>query len=97
MGSLRWIPFVWVIAASNCNRHPANADDCEAILHRLVEIELSESGYQDPVLHARWQQDVVRRFALDLDRCRGRKVPNSLRACLTKASNSEEIAHGCLD
>jgi len=86
-----------LISASGCNQHPARADDCEAILHRLVELELSESGYRDPVLSARWQQDLVHRFAPDLARCRGGKVRSSLQACLATACTSDETAHKCLD
>ena len=97
MHALRWISLLLLLAATGCNRHPASVGECEAILNRLVELDLSESGYRDPVLRARWQQDLVRRFAPEIDRCRGRKVPNSLRACLTEAHHSEELAHRCLD
>jgi len=86
-----------LVGASGCNRHPASTDECEAILRRLIDLELSESGYRDPVLRARWQQDLVRRFASDPDRCRGRNVRATLRACLATARSSEEIAHRCLD
>lgn len=97
MHAVRWISLLLLLAATGCNRHPASAGECEAILNRLIELELSESGYRDPVVRARWQQDLVRRFAPELDRCRGREVPSSLRACLTGAHHSEEIAHHCFD
>ncbi len=91
--------FVVLVAGelSGCNRHPARVDECEAILNRLIELELSESGYRDSVLRARWQQDLARRFAPDMDRCRGREVRGSLRTCLATARSSEEIVHRCLD
>jgi len=89
--------FLAVAEFSCCNRHHASADECESILHRLIELELSESGYRDPVLRTRWQQDLVRRFGPDLDRCRGREVRGSLRTCLATARSSEEILHRCLD
>ena len=82
---------------SGCNRHPASTDECEAILHRLIDLELSEAGYRDPVLRTRWQLDLVRRFAPDLDRCRGRELRSSIRACIATARSSEEIVHRCLD
>ncbi len=99
MGLLRLLFLVLVVSAefSGCNRHPASVDDCKAILHRLVDLELSESGYRDPVLRTRWQQDLVRRFAPDLERCRGQKVRDSLLTCLATARSSEEVAHHCLD
>lgn len=86
-----------LVGVSGCNGHPASASECSAILERLIDLELSESGYRDPVLRARWQQDLFRRFAPDLDRCRGREVRISLRTCLATAGSSEEIAHRCLD
>jgi hypothetical protein len=82
---------------AGCNRHPATEEDCEAILHRLVDLELSESGYRDPILRTRWQNDLDHRFAGDLGRCRGREVRSSLRPCLATAQSSEEIIHHCLD
>jgi hypothetical protein len=94
---LRWVSLFLAVSASGCNRHPASADECEAILQRLVELELSESGYRDPVLRTRWHKELVRRLAPDLARCRGQKVRSSLRACLASARTSEEVAHRCLD
>jgi hypothetical protein len=93
---LLWVVLV-VCEFSGCNRHPARADECEAILHRLIDLELSESGYRDPVLRTRWQQDLVRRFAPDLERCRGRKLRSSIRTCIATARSSEEMVHQCLD
>jgi hypothetical protein len=82
---------------AGCKRHTATEEDCEAILHRLVDLELSESGYRDPILRTRWQNDLDHRFAGDLGRCRGREVRSSLRPCLATAQSSEEIIHHCLD
>jgi hypothetical protein len=98
MRLLRLLLLIFVVAHfAGCNRHPATEDDCEAILHRLVDLELSESGYRDPILRTRWQNDLNHRFAEDLDRCRGREVRSSLRPCLATAQSSEEIIHHCLD
>jgi hypothetical protein len=98
MHLLRLFFLVLVVAGfSGCNRHPASDDECEAILHRLIDLELSESGYRDPVLRTRWQEDLVRRFSPDLNRCRGQKVRSSLWTCLATARSSEEIVHRCLD
>jgi hypothetical protein len=88
---------VGAIAAGGCGRHSATPDDCRAVLDRIIELELSESGYRDPVLRARWQRDLGRRFAPDLDRCHGLTVRNGLRACLSNARSPEEIVHNCLD
>ncbi len=98
MRLLRWLAFIVAIAAaSGCRRHPASAVDCEQVLDRIIELELREQGYRDPVLRARWQQELGQRFAPDLKRCRGLEVRNNLRACLETAKSSEEITHRCLE
>ena len=86
-----------VLALTSCHRHTASTADCAAVLDRLVELELNESGYRDPVLGARWQKDLERRFGPDLARCRGLTVRNELGKCLTAAHSSEEITHRCLE
>jgi hypothetical protein len=80
-----------------CHRHAASIEDCHAVLDRLIDLELSESGYRDPILRARWQQDLARRFAPDLERCRGLTVLDDLRACLASARTPEEVTHRCLE
>lgn len=86
-----------VIALAGCGRHKATPADCGAVLDRLIELELTESGYRDAVLRARWQQDLGRRFAPDLARCRGLTVKDDLRRCVHNARTPEEIVHGCLN
>lgn len=79
-----------------CQRHTANQADCLAILHRLVELELTESGFRDRKVRDRWTDEISRKFSADLSRCQGRRVPDDLAACLNRARTQEEIAHGCL-
>ena len=67
------------------------------MLNRLIDLELVESGYRDPALRARWLQNLERRFAPDLARCRNQKVRDDLHACLASARTPEEIVHRCLD
>ena len=88
---------MFVLAASGCRRHAATTEDCGDVLNRLIDLELVESGYRDPALRARWQQDLEHRFAPDLARCRNQKVRDDVRACLAGARTPEEIVHRCLD
>ena len=88
---------MFVLAASGCPRHAATTEDCGDVLNRLIDLELVESGYRDPALRTRWLQDLERRFAPDLARCRNQKVRNDLHACLAIARTPEEIVHRCLD
>jgi hypothetical protein len=82
---------------SGCHQHRATAEDCHAVLDRLVEIELNASGYRDPILHVRWRDEIERRFSADVDRCRGRKIRDDFRSCLKTVKTSEQVAQRCLD
>ena len=84
-------------AGAGCRRHAASAADCASVLERLVDLELAESGFRDPVLRARWQSELDRRFAPDLARCHGLRVHDDLVPCLASARTSEEITHRCLE
>jgi hypothetical protein len=82
---------------AGCHRHAATTDDCRAVLDRLIELELAESGFRDAALAARWKADLARRFGPDLHGCVGLRVRDDLPRCLGAARTPEEIAHGCLD
>jgi hypothetical protein len=92
-----FLPVCLLLTASGCRRHAADGGDCEAVLDRLVELELEESGYRDPVVRARWTHEAQGRFAADLARCRGLSVRNDLRACLATARTSEAVVHRCVE
>jgi hypothetical protein len=96
LGLLALVALTSAIGAG-CRRHAASAFECASVLDRLVELELTESGYRDEVLRARWQHDLGLRFAADLERCRGLSVRDDLSTCLTLARTSEEVAHRCLE
>jgi hypothetical protein len=81
---------------SGCRGRAATADDCGAVLDRLVELELTETGFHDPAIAERWKQSLRVHLALELDRCKGRRVPIDLRACLSRVHRPEEITHHCL-
>ena len=83
--------------APACGRRAATAADCRALLERMIDVELDESGFRDPVLRARSRENLGHRFALDLERCKDLTVPRNLRACLATARTTEEIAHRCLE
>jgi hypothetical protein len=96
-GFVLGLSVILALVASGCRRHAAGADDCDAVLTRLIDLELVESGFRDPALRARWQSNLARRFDPDLARCRNQNVRDDLRACLETARTSEEIVHRCLD
>jgi len=81
---------------AGCHRHDATPADCRAILDRLVEMELAESGFHDPALVPRWQSELAHRFDDELRRCRSVRVRDDLPACLRAAQNPEQVAHRCM-
>lgn len=84
------------IMTSSCHRgHPASATDCEAILDRLVDLELAQRGYADSALASRWHAMARARFSGDLASCRGRGLPSDALGCLARASSGEAAAHAC--
>ena len=85
------------LVLGGCHRHTATQADCRAILNRLVEMELTESGFHDPALVPRWQDELARRFEGDLRRCRAIRVRDDLAACLSAAQNPEQVAHRCVE
>lgn len=88
--------FGLALGMSGCRRHVATEADCRAILDRLVEMELAESGFHDPALVPRWQGELARRFDDELRRCRSVRVRDDLPACLRAAQNPEQVAHQCM-
>ncbi|HXU64036.1 MAG TPA: hypothetical protein VN962_20195 [Polyangia bacterium] len=87
---------VLLAGLAGCHHHEASPADCRAILDRLVEMELAESGFHDPALVPRWQGELARRFDDDLRRCRSVRVRDDLPACLRDAQNPEQVAHRCM-
>jgi len=84
------------MSSAGCHKRPATRDDCLAVIDRLVQLELAESGFRDPVVQRRWTDELRQRLAPHLSRCEGRRVPDGLRACLVTARNAEEVEHRCL-
>jgi hypothetical protein len=85
-----------ILVVPACGRRAATVADCRAMLDRLIDVELDESGFRDPVLRARSRENFGRRFAPDLERCKGLTVPGDLNVCLAAARTTEEVVHRCL-
>jgi hypothetical protein len=81
---------------SDCNAERASQRDCEIIMDRIVELELMERGFRDPVLLEKKQRELRRSLAAGLGACRGRRLPEHALACVRAAKSSEEISHVCL-
>jgi hypothetical protein len=87
---------VALVTLGACSGRRATEGDCQAILDRLVDIELREEGYMDPALSERWHATARTRFAAELAACRERRLPEGALACVARATTAEEVAHRCL-
>ena len=96
MIALRRNILVLLLVLSGCSGRSATADDCRAILDRIVEIELGEQGYRDAALAKRKQAELRRTLARDLARCEGRRIPEGAIECLQSATSAEAVSHRCL-
>jgi len=74
----------------------ATPEQCRAIFDRLVEVELAEMGYQDPVLAERRQAELARRYRSEIEECVGKAIPPGAMECIASAETAEALSHECL-
>jgi len=85
-----------ILGVSRCKAERATPEDCEKLLDRIVELEMSERGFRDPVLLAQKQQDLRRALAPELRQCEGKRLKPDAIACTQQATSTEQISHRCL-
>jgi hypothetical protein len=83
------------MALAGCHER-ATPEACRAILDRIVELELHEMGYSDPVLAARKRAELEKKLAPELERCHGLRLPADALQCVRRATSAEELTHRCL-
>jgi hypothetical protein len=86
---------ITLLAGAGCGGRRATADDCREILDRLVDLELQERGFRDPVVTGRSRAEAESAHAADLAACQGRRMPRAAMACVRAATSSEEMSHRC--
>lgn len=75
---------------------PATAQDCERIVERITELELSRANVSDPVRVQSEVQAAQRKFkALSVERCVGRRLPASALDCVERAASAEKLLNEC--
>ncbi len=79
-----------------CNDTRATPEDCGRILDRMVEIELTSQGYNDPVLLGRMRAELRDRYQPDLEACVGRLLHDGAMECVERARDIETLIHTCL-
>ena len=77
--------------------HPATREECEQILDKVVELELSTQNVKDPVTIAE-RKDKVRKERGEalLPKCVGKKITDAAMACVRGATTYDQINDVCL-
>jgi hypothetical protein len=85
-----------LVVTGACQTRHATADDCAALLDRVVALDMKESGYRDPALVAGRQAALRARFAPELGTCTGMTMPRGAMDCVAHVESVEDIAARCL-
>jgi hypothetical protein len=87
------LPLLLLCAA--CGRRATRAD-CQLIVDRSVEVQLSEKGQTDPAAIAKRKAEVRADLDDKINTCeRERRVTDRMMACVQSASTTSDIA-ACL-
>lgn len=74
----------------------STADECKFIFDRIVELELEQRGFADPVLAAKKKRELQATLKGELSRCEGHRLPDGARECVTRATSVLQISQECL-
>jgi hypothetical protein len=86
--------------ASGCG-HPASEAECEAIVNRIVELELKAQKVTDPAEIAKRRSESLglagdKGKAEVLQGCIGKRITDRALVCVREADNASEITDRCL-
>lgn len=76
--------------------HRATTSECNAIVDRIVDLELIEQGFRDPVLGAQKRAQMRRELQTQIRDCIDQPIRESALQCVHNAQSTEEITHRCL-
>jgi hypothetical protein len=80
-----------------CGR-PATQGDCDEIVGRITELELSEAKTGDPADVARQIVETKREFQAKAKReCVGKRITSHALACVRGAKTAQEVVRECLN
>ena len=78
------------LGTAACGRK-ATQEDCTFIVDRYVEIELSALNVTDPHVIDQRKADMHRDLSDDLKTCPGKRITDSMIACVRRASSNAEL------
>jgi hypothetical protein len=73
-----------------CGRS-ATREDCEAVVDKNVELQLKALGVTDPAIVAKRREEMRASMKDDIDKCVGKRVTDSMMACVKSAETAEKI------
>ena len=86
-----------LLGLAGCGRrHVATQAECEAIVDRLVAMQIRQAGFRDPVLERKRADELRPRLAAQLAACRRLSLPDSVLTCARDATSPRALAHECL-
>jgi hypothetical protein len=78
------------LAVLSCGRRATRAD-CEAIVDKNVEVKLRADGITDSALVLKRKDELRGMLKDDLDKCVGKRITDSMLACVRAAETAESI------
>jgi hypothetical protein len=85
-----------LVQSVGCRSPRASPEDCARIFDRMVDVELKELGYRDPILAQLKRKQLKQRFAAEIGKCVGGKLSPHGLSCIESAQTTEQISHVCL-
>ncbi len=86
---------ILLLSVSGCEAR-ATQSECNAIVDRIVDLELLEQGFRDPVLAAQKRDEMRSALSGRMRGCVGKAIRPDALSCVREARSSEEISHRCL-
>ena len=79
-----------VFGLAGCGRKATRAD-CELVVDRNIEVKLRADGVTDPDVIQKRKDELRGSLKDDIDRCSGKRVTDSMMACVRTAETAEQI------
>ncbi len=87
---------LFVASVASCVERRATVEECRLILDQIIDIELTEMGFRDPVVANQAKQRLAGKYAAELNDCIGRDLSQDAMRCVREARSTEELSHECL-
>jgi len=80
----------FALLLAGCGRK-ATKEDCEAVVDKNVELQLKALGVTDTAIVSKRRDEMRASMRDDIDKCIGKRVTDSMMACVKSAETAEKI------